>query len=106
MIRCSVCGHENDDLSVVCVACKSFLQAKVDTLDLFQTAWILIVSPRRAFKRIVISRHKNYGVLLTSLLGIAIAFTVFWFKNLGGHFSSLIALLGAGLILGTRSRSM
>ena len=100
MIRCSVCGHENDDLSVVCSACKSYIQAKVDTLDLFQTAWDLIVSPHKAFRRIVLSRHKNYGILLTSFLGIAIAFTVFWFKNLGAYFSSLVALLGAGIVLG------
>jgi len=100
MIRCSVCGHENDDLLVVCAFCGSYLQAKVDTLDLFQTAWVLILTPRTAFRRIVLSRHKNYGIFLTSLLGIAIAFGIFWFKNLGSHFSNLVTLLGLGIILG------
>ena len=100
MIRCSVCGHENDDFSVVCTSCKGFLQTKVDTLDLFQTSWMLIVSPRKAFRRVVLSRHKNYAVFLTSLLGISIVFTVLWFKNLGAYFSSLVTLMGVGLVLG------
>jgi hypothetical protein len=100
MIRCSVCGHENDDLAVVCISCKSYLQTKVDTLDLFQTLWSLIISPRAAFRRIALSRHKNYAFLLSSLLGIALVFTILWFKNLGRLFPNLIVLLLTGLVAG------
>ncbi len=100
MIRCSVCGFENDDLQVVCASCKSYLQSKVDTLDLFSSIWTLIYSPRSAFRRIALSRHKNYVVLLTSLLGMAMAYSILWFKNMGRVFSNLIVLLLSGLVAG------
>lgn len=100
MIRCSVCGHENDDLAVICVSCKSYLQSKVDTLDLFQTFWALILSPRATFRRIVLSKHKNYVFLLSALFGMALAFTILWFKNLGHLFPNLIILLLTGTIAG------
>ena len=100
MITCSVCGRENDDLAVTCTACKSFVQAKVDALDLFGTIWGVIESPRSTFRRIVLSRHKNYVFLLSSLLGIWLVFIFFWYKNLGGAFSNLLTLIGTGLIFG------
>ena len=100
MIVCSVCGAENDDLTIVCSACKSFLQARVDTLDLFGTIWQLIDSPRAAFKRIVLSQHKNYLILLSSLLGMSIVYGVIWFERLGNSFANVLTLIGAGLLIG------
>ncbi len=100
MITCSVCGTTNDDLAVICTSCKSYLQAKVDTLDLFHTAWGLIESPRSAFRRIVLSRHKNYVLLLSSLVGMSVVYTVLWFKNLGHYFPNVLALSGVGLLVG------
>ncbi len=100
MIICSVCRAENDDLAIVCPACKSFLQTRVDTLDLFGTVWQLIDSPRPAFKRIVLSQHKNYLILLSSLLGISIVYSVIWFERLGDTFANVLTLVGAGLLIG------
>lgn len=100
MIRCSVCGHENDDLAVLCISCKSYLQTKVETLDLFQTLWLLVISPGAAFRRIALSKHKNYVFLLSSLLGIALVFTLLWFKNLGRLFPNLFILLLTGVVSG------
>ena len=100
MISCTVCGAQNDNLAVVCVACKSFLQTKVDNLNLFETLWGLLESPRGTFRRIALARHKNYSLLLSSFLGMGIIYTVFWYKNLGEKFSNLATLVGAGLIAG------
>jgi hypothetical protein len=100
MIRCSVCGTENDDLAVLCRSCKSYLQTKVDTLDLFGTIWMLMEAPRRAMKRIVLSRYKNYVYFLSSLFGISIVYTVMWYRNLGKVFNDLFILLLGGLIAG------
>jgi hypothetical protein len=100
MIRCTVCGEENDDLSVVCVRCRSFLQSKVDTLDLFHTIWSLMYAPGSAFRRIVLSRNKNYSLLLSSLLGIALVYSVAWFKNLGRTLPNLFGVLAAGFVAG------
>jgi hypothetical protein len=100
MITCRVCGTENDNLAVICSACKSFLQTKVDNIDLFGTLWKLVESPRAAFKRIVLSQHKNYVFLLSGLFGVSIVYAVFWFKALGDSFANILMLLGAGLIVG------
>lgn len=100
MITCPVCGTANDDLATTCASCKSYVQAKVDTLNLFETAWKLIESPRPAFKKIVLARHKNYVFLLSSLLGVSLVYGLMWFRNLAPHFPNLFVLLGAGLVLG------
>ena len=100
MITCSVCGKENDDLAVICSHCKSYLQSKVNNLNLFETIWTLIESPRSAFKRIALARHKNYVFLLSSLLGMSLAYTLLWYKNLGGRFSNVLTLVGTGILTG------
>jgi len=104
MLLCPVCGKENDDLAVVCVSCKGYLQTKVDTLDLFHTSWGLLETPRTTMHRIAISRHKNYTIFLTALFGIAFAVTILWFGNFGRVLGGLggvllVAVLG-GPILG------
>ena len=100
MITCSVCGQQNEDLAVVCVSCKAFLQSKVDALNLFETVWCLVESPRTAFKRIVLSQHKNYVVVLSCLTGVHVVYYVIWYKNLGNAFADLMVLLGTGLVAG------
>jgi len=100
MIACTVCGTRNDDLAVICSSCKSFLQTKIDNLNLFETLWGLMEAPRRTFRKIALARHKNYAVLLSSLLGIAMVYTLLWYKTMGPRFSDLAMLVGAGLIAG------
>ena len=100
MLICSVCGHQNDDLAVLCASCRSYLQSKVDNLNLFETIWLLVENPRPAFKKIVLAQHKNYVYLLSCMLGVSLAFTVFWLKGLGPQFTSLLTLIGSGVVLG------
>jgi hypothetical protein len=100
MIRCSVCGTDNDDLAVLCSTCKSYLQTKVDTLDLFGTIWLLIEAPRRAMKRIVLARYKNYVYFLSALFGISLVYTAMWYRNLGKVFNDLFILLAGGFLAG------
>ena len=100
MIACTVCGTQNDEFAVVCVSCKSFLQMKVDNLNLFETLWSLMETPRAAFRRIALARHKNYVILLSCLLGMAIVYLVIWLKTLGTRFPSFALLVGAGIVLG------
>jgi hypothetical protein len=100
MITCSVCGTQNNNLATICSSCKSFLQTKVDNLDLFGTIATLIESPRAAFKRIALSQHKNYAFLLSALFGMSIVYAAIWYKNLGGAFTNILTLLGTGLIVG------
>lgn len=100
MITCTVCGTQNDALAIVCSSCKSFLQTKVDNLNLFETLWGLMESPGATFRRIALARHKNYTVLLSSLLGCSLLFGVVWYKALGASFANLAMLVLSGLVAG------
>ncbi len=100
MLICPVCGHQNDDLAVVCVSCKGYLQAKVDTLDLFHTVWGLLEAPGATMRRIVIARHKNYVVLLSCLFGMALAFCAMWYLSLGRVLGGLGPTLAIGILAG------
>ncbi len=104
MITCSVCGYENDDLAILCSSCKSFVQGRVDALNLFQTIWGIIESPTQTFRRIVLAKHKNYTLFLSSLSGITLVLEIAWYKNVIDRIHSLPMLMGiavgAGPILG------
>ena len=100
MITCSICGLQNDELAVLCSSCKSYLQSKVDTLNLFETIWQLIENPGAAFKKIVLARHKNYVLVLSCLVGISTSFALFWMMHLGNRFDNLLVLTSAGAMVG------
>jgi hypothetical protein len=100
MITCQVCGTENDDLAVVCRSCKSYVQGKVDTLNLFETLWGLMESPSRTFKKIALARSKNYVLPLAALCGIAAVYAAFWAVQIGRTIEGLVSILGIGLAIG------
>lgn len=100
MIVCPVCGYENEDLQIVCVSCRSFLQGRVDALNLFETLWGLLESPRATFRKIILSRHKNFALVLSMLFGMELVFDVAWMKHLGNSTGSLLTLLAVALAAG------
>lgn len=100
MITCGVCGTQNDDFAVLCASCKAYLQSKVEGLDLFATIWGLIESPTSTFRRIVLSKRKNFVVLLAAVAGIALVFGVIWFFRMGTRFTGLTSILAFGVIGG------
>lgn len=100
MITCTVCGAQNDALAVICRSCKSFLQTKVDNLNLFETLWGLMETPGATFRRIALARHKNYTVLLCSLFGCALFFGAVWYRSMGGSFANLAMLVLSGAVAG------
>jgi hypothetical protein len=100
MIQCPNCGVENGDLVIVCVRCGSFLQPRVATLDLFDTIWQLIETPRKAMRKIALAVHKNYTIFLSAFYGIGLAFFLLWVLNLGGLFVNLLYLLFTAFLIG------
>ncbi len=100
MITCSVCGQENDDLHTLCSSCRSFIQGRVDALNLFETIWGLIESPGKTFRRIVLAKHKNYSLVLSSLAGITLVFYVAWYKNIADRLQSLLPIVGVAFLAG------
>jgi len=51
-------------------------------------------------RRVILSVHKNYIVLLASLYGIGLAFFLMWWYRLGERLENLQQLLFAGLLFG------
>lgn len=99
MISCTVCGESNEDLAITCTRCHSFLQAKVDTIDLFSTIWGLIESPGRTLRKIVLAKHKNYVIVLLMLLGIAMTLALLSYWELGRKYP-YGTLIGIGVVAG------
>jgi len=99
MQKCPVCGAENESLAITCRSCKAFLQAKVDNLDLFATIWGLIESPGPTMRRIVLSSHKNYVLLLSALEGIGALMIFARWRDLGRG-TELGSIFGLSTILG------
>ncbi len=99
-LECSLCHALNDHLAVVCASCGSFLQARVENLDLFLTAWRVLERPAQAFRTVAIARHKNYVVVLSAFAGYAFTFFAFWLVKAGDHTDSLVNFLAAGLAVG------
>ena len=104
MITCPVCHSENDHYATVCTNCKGFLQNRIPNLDLFETVWGVVESPRRTFRNITLAEHKNYSLFLFVLFGISLSFTSFWYLRLGSRFETLFELifwaLGVGVLAG------
>jgi hypothetical protein len=100
MIVCPVCTHVNDDFAIKCISCGSYIQDRVPTLDFFSTMWLIIESPKQAFKKIILAEHKNYVLFLGLFLGIAAAFALLWAKKSGDNFDNLFPVLLFGTFLG------
>lgn len=100
MIRCPVCSHENDDFAITCTQCKGFLQNRVPNLNFFETVWGILESPRKTFRTIALAEHKNYSLVLFSLFGISLSFTLIWYLKLGERFTTLLDLIITALLIG------
>lgn len=72
-IRCNQCNAENDYYEISCKNCKAFIREKIVNIDLGDTLLRLIDSPTEAFRKIVLSEHKNYIYFLILLVSIRFA---------------------------------
>lgn len=92
-MRCSICRVENSKFNVKCKSCGAYLQNPVYVLNLFDTLKFLVINPEEGFHRIIISKRKNFSILLASLSGIAITFEIFRYVKAGEKYENLIFLL-------------
>lgn len=100
MIKCPVCSAENDAYAVTCIECRAFIQNRLPNLDLFETAWGVLESPRATFQKITLAEHKNYSTFLFLPFGIGFSFTGFWYFRLGDRFETLLDLMAWGVGVG------
>ncbi len=97
---CPICNTENGHLTVICTSCGSFVQSKVENLDLFATIWQLIESPKSAFHRIAIAQHKNYTLFLSAIMGIGLIFFLMRILKAGSGDIPLLNILIVGFLFG------
>ncbi len=100
MITCPVCNSSNHHLAVTCKSCGSFIQKRVENLDLFSVAWKVIEHPSQAFHDIAVARHKNYAFFLASVAGIGLSFGLFWAVHAAEFTDSILSIIAAGLVTG------
>lgn len=100
MIVCPVCKLSNDEFSIKCISCGSYIQDRVPNLDLFAMIWLIIESPSAAFKKIIIAEHKNFVLFFSLFLGIGASFALLWIKKSGNSFDNLFPLLLFGTATG------
>ncbi len=100
MVACPVCHTSNKHLETVCTSCGSFIQPKVDNLDLFATVWRLFESPLSTFHRIAIASHKNYTFVIAVLMGFGVSFGILWFVKIGNENLDLARILALGVLSG------
>ena len=100
MLNCSLCNTPNYHLAIVCSNCGSFLQRRVENLDLFTTMWSLIERPVGGFRTIALARHKNYALTLSAVGGIGLAFLFFWALKAGEFAENMLNLIVAGTLTG------
>jgi len=99
-MKCPVCQAENSHLATVCIACGSFIQRRVENLDLFSCSWKILERPAAGFRMVALARHKNYAIVLSAISGFALIFGWFWMVKGGDHAVNLINVLAAGIALG------
>jgi hypothetical protein len=97
---CSVCQYENDQFATTCKKCGSFLQDRVANLDLFRTLGLIIENPKKAYKLITLSEHKNYSLFLFLLFGIRTSFFILWQYKLGEHYANIFVIILWALLIG------
>ncbi|MHB1049738.1 MAG: Yip1 family protein [Bacteroidota bacterium] len=100
MIVCPVCKTHNDEFAIRCISCGSYVQDRVPTLDLFSVLWLMIESPSQAFRKIILSEHKNYVLVIGLFLGIAASFILMWAKQSGNSFDNLFPAMAFGTMIG------
>jgi hypothetical protein len=100
MIECPVCHEPNHHLAVTCKSCGSFVQRRIDNLDLFTTAWKVIEKPAEAFHEIAIARHKNFALVISGFAGMTLSFGLLWALRAGDISESILPLIAAGLAAG------
>lgn len=71
-IECSNCQTNNDFTNLICKNCKHYLRDKVVNLDIWKIFWELLEQPTNAIKKIILSEHKNYLIILTLIIAIKV----------------------------------
>lgn len=93
-IACPVCFTENFILDLRCSNCGSLIRENIRTINFGEAFTNLIFNPDFEIKRILFSEHKNYSIILLSLLAVKLTIISFFSfsiidKNLSTSISNL-----------------
>ncbi len=107
VIVCKNCGSENPFYGLTCSSCKSYLRERIYNIDLWKTIGLLIENPSKAFQTIIYSEHKNFLILVVSLISgkmmlNGIFLRIFLLKensHLSNYFSNYLIILVPTIVL-------
>jgi len=69
-VVCPDCGFENPFYSATCSKCRIYLRDKVYNLDLWSISSLIIESPSLAFRKIILSEHKNFILFILFFISL------------------------------------
>lgn len=101
MITCPICNTKNLHLDVICKNCGSFLQQKIENINLFEVLWLLLENPKKGLRIVAIAKHKNYIIFLSAFIGISYTFKIFEVIRVYDFISKPLSIFLGGFILGT-----
>lgn len=81
-IICQNCKQENSFYKSNCSKCGSILRTRVVNIDLWHTIWLLIESPKEAFKTIIFAEHKNFTILLSIFIAMKLFINSYFTINI------------------------
>lgn len=100
MITCPICNSLNINLDVICKSCGSYLQPKIENINLFEILWLLFEDPKKGLKTVAIARHKNFLLFFSALFGISLMYLIFEILKIYDHWDKPILILVAGALSG------
>ena len=99
-VTCPNCDSENPFFNYVCSNCRTYLRDRVYNLDLWSTISSIIESPSKAFKKIILSEHKNFIFFILLFIGSKFLINARFISMISlGEFQSTIGLQYSYLLI-------
>jgi len=99
-VTCPNCKIENPFYNYICSNCSSYLRDRIYNLDLWKQISLLIESPPKSFRTIILAEHKNFIFFLLILLCLKYLINARFISMLSlGEFQSTVGLQFSYLIV-------
>lgn len=99
-VTCPNCKIENPFYNYICSNCRSYLRDRIYNLDLWKQISLIIESPSKSFRTIVLAEHKNFIFFLLIFLSVKYLINARFISMLSlGEFQSTVGLQFSYLIV-------
>ncbi|MEN8191782.1 MAG: hypothetical protein ABFS12_03125 [Bacteroidota bacterium] len=100
IINCPNCETENNFFDQNCRKCSALIRERVVNIDLWNTIWNIIESPKKAFTKIIYAENKNYTFFLAILFSLKLTFNSFFIQSILGKDIDSQNYLGVNVLIG------